>query len=155
MHRGIFVCILISLLKITLGTFTCVKDGLFENLNDPRTFWHCVHVNGYLKPCPTNLIQSQIREKCVGEGQYLIALKSNNFPANVFRFSTIFVVKPIDTTTTTTTEALLSKVFRNIVYILWSPLRKLVIETSEFDKYHEIHTDMMIAILLCITSVLE
>ncbi|CAF2974540.1 unnamed protein product [Rotaria sp. Silwood2] len=38
---------------------------MFENVDNHHTFWHCLHGNGYLKPCPASSIWSQVDCQCV------------------------------------------------------------------------------------------
>jgi hypothetical protein len=141
MNISIGIYILISLIKVIAGTFICINDGMFENLNDLQTFWHYVHGNGYLKPCPANLIWSQITQRCVSKSKYRFASshyknvqareillllilshdrigKISVFNVSLFDFFIILVLKPTDTTTTlssttitTTTTEVLSSEF--------------------------------------------
>jgi hypothetical protein len=46
--------------------FNCPNEHnrMYSNIDDPHSFWHCVHGHAYLKPCPQSLVWSQERHKC-------------------------------------------------------------------------------------------
>lgn len=69
MHIRVVLCVPVSLVQITVGTFICINDGMFENSDNQRTFWHCVHGTAYLKPCPAYQIWSQVKRQCIWDGK--------------------------------------------------------------------------------------
>lgn len=70
-------------MKLIDGTFKCVSDGMFENLDDHHTFWHCANGNAYLKYCPAKLIWSQIEQLCVWNGKHLIKKMFTNMISQI------------------------------------------------------------------------
>jgi len=79
MHTTLALYIFISLVKRIDGMFVCPNDGMFENANDPNTFWHCAHGINYLKQCPASLIWSQAVQTCVWNGKYLYLFLARSY----------------------------------------------------------------------------
>lgn len=69
MHAALLSLVLLSLMNCIYGMFICKSDGMFENIDDPNTFWHCSNGINYLKNCPAPLVWSQELQQCSWRGK--------------------------------------------------------------------------------------
>lgn len=71
--RIVFVLfIIVCYLFDSLHGFNCPneRNAMYSNINDPHSFWHCVHGQAYLKPCPRLLVWSPEQRKCIRKRKY-------------------------------------------------------------------------------------
>ncbi|UJR32597.1 hypothetical protein I4U23_020057 [Adineta vaga] len=100
MHTVIVFLVLFSLINCITGTFVCNSDGMFENVNDPNTFWHCAHGINYLKHCPTTLVWSQETQQCIWNTNPIVIVtesssSSSSSPVTTTSTETVPITEPI------------------------------------------------------------
>lgn len=57
------------------ANFQCPYDGMFENIYDRNSFWHCASGQAFLKRCGSSQIWSQVHQVCVWDSMYILFLR--------------------------------------------------------------------------------